>query len=152
MLPGSECLLYPSVPEGCSMIYPDEHDSLPALMRLYADTFTLAAHLAFLAARLRKEKQSQSFAEFDPRTEDINHLRREFSRLWESPDISYWNQHQDRLPRRSREILQQVSLFHAGYFALDFNFVIVSYPLSCLPAVLLQQHVAWSTFRVRPHA
>lgn len=110
MLPTAECLLYPSVPEGYSMIYPEEHDSLPVLMRLYAETFTLAAHLGFLAAQIRKEKQSQSFADFDPRTEEISHLRREFSRLWESPDVSYWYQNQDSLPRRSREILQQVSL------------------------------------------
>lgn len=131
------------------MIYPEEHDSLPALMRLYAETFRLAAHLGYLAAQLRKERQSQSFAEFDPRTEDISHLRREFSRLWESPDISYWYQHQDSLPRRSREILQQVSLFRVAFYALDFDFIAVSYALPCLPPVLLQQHVAWSMSRVR---
>lgn len=145
MLPASDCLLYPSVSDGYSMIYPEEHDTLPALMRLYAETFNLAAHLGFLAAQLRKEKQSPSFADFDPRTEDISRLRREFSRLWESPDISYCYQHQDSLPRRSREILQQVSLCHVGSYALNPNFVTVSDPLSRLPTVLLQQHVGWST-------
>lgn len=133
------------------MIYPEEHDSLPVLMRLYAETFTLAAHLGFLAAQLRKEKQSQSFAAFDPRTEEISHLRREFSRLWESPDISYWYQNQDSLPRRSREILQQVSLSRMSFSALNTNPITVSHAVPCLPAILLQQHVAWSTSRVRTH-
>ena len=109
MLPTSECLLYPSVPEGYSMIYPEEHDSLPVMMRLYADSFTLAAQLGFLAAQLRQDKQSQPFAEFDKRSKEIANLRQAFARLWETPEITYWSQHQDTLPRRSKEILQQVS-------------------------------------------
>ncbi|KAJ5670256.1 transcriptional regulator family: Fungal Specific TF [Penicillium maclennaniae] len=109
MLPASECLLYPSVPEGYSMIYPEEHDSLPVMMRLYADSFTLAAQLGFLAAQLRQEKQSQPFAEFNKRSKEIANLRQAFARLWETPEITYWSQHQETLPRRSKEILQQVS-------------------------------------------
>lgn len=108
MLPTSECLLYPSVPEGYSMIYPEEHDSLPVMMRLYADTFTLAAQLGFLAAQLRQDKQSRP-SEFDQQPKDISNLRQAFARLWEAPDVTYWSQHQDILPRRSKEILQQVS-------------------------------------------
>ncbi|KAJ5195124.1 transcriptional regulator family: Fungal Specific TF [Penicillium cinerascens] len=114
MLPTSECLLYPSVPEGHSMIYPEEHDSLPVMMRLYADTFTLAAQLGFLAAQLRRDKQSRP-SEFDQRPKDISNLRQAFARLWEAPDVTYWSQHQDTLPRRSKEILQQsATLFHSS--------------------------------------
>lgn len=111
MLPGSECLLYPSAPEGYSVIYSDEHESLPVIMRLYHDTFRLAAQLGFLATRLRHDKQNVPFEEFDKRSQELSDLRRAFGRLWESPDVAFLHQHQDNLPRRSRETMQQVSCF-----------------------------------------
>ncbi|KAJ5647573.1 hypothetical protein N7490_003945 [Penicillium lividum] len=113
MLPGSECLLYPSVAEGFSVIYPEEHDSLPIMMRLYADTFRLATQLGFLAAQLRREKQTLLVSEFDQRTKEVRDLRQAFGRLWEAPDVSWYHQHQESLPRRSQEIIQQsATLFH----------------------------------------
>lgn len=116
MLPGSECLLYPSAPEGYSVIYSDEHESLPVLMRLYHDTFRLAAQLGFLAIRLRHDRRNLPFEEFDKRSHELSDLRRAFGRLWESPDVAFVHQHQDNLPRRSREIMQQVSSFHFSLF------------------------------------
>lgn len=110
MLPSSDCLLYPSAAEGFSVIHQDEHDSLPVIMRLYADTFVLAARLGFLAAQLRQDKQSLPLADFNERTKEVADLRQAFGRLWESPDVAFWYQHQDSLPRRSQEILQQVCL------------------------------------------
>lgn len=111
MLPSSECLLYPSAAEGFSVIHQDEHDSLPLIMRLYADTFVLAAQLGFLATQLRQAKQSLPLADFNERTkEEVADLRQAFGQLWESPDVAFWYQHQDSLPRRSQEILQQVCL------------------------------------------
>ncbi|KAJ5235928.1 hypothetical protein N7489_006019 [Penicillium chrysogenum] len=113
MLPGSECLLYPSAPEGYSVIYSDEHESLPVLMRLYHDTFRLAAQLGFLAIRLRHDRRNLPFEEFDKRSHELSDLRRAFGRLWESPDVAFVHQHQDNLPRRSREIMQQsATLYH----------------------------------------
>ncbi|KAJ5611540.1 transcriptional regulator family: Fungal Specific TF [Penicillium herquei] len=113
MLPGSECLLYPSVAEGFSVIYADEHDSLPVMMRLYADTFKLAAQLGFLASQLRRDKQSLPMSEFHPRSKELVELRQAFGQLWEAPDVAWWHQHQEGLPRRSQEILQQsATLFH----------------------------------------
>lgn len=113
MLPGSESLLYPNAPEGYSVIYSDEHESLPIIMRLYHDTFRLAAQLGFLATQLRHDKQNMPFAEFNQRSQEISELRLAFSRLWESPDVAFLHQHQDNLPRRSREIMQQVSSFRS---------------------------------------
>lgn len=113
MLPGSECLLYPSAPEGYSVIYSDEHESLPVIMRLYHDTFRLAAQLGFLATRLRHDKQNVPFEEFDKRSQELSDLRQAFGRLWESPDVAFLHQHQDNLPRRSREFMQQVSSFRS---------------------------------------
>lgn len=113
MLPGYECLCYPSNPEGYSVVYPEETDSLPTMMHLYAETFKLAAQLGFLGAQLRQERQSLSYDAFDQRSKELTDLRAAFSRLWESPDIAFWKQHQDSLPRRSQEIMQQsATLFH----------------------------------------
>lgn len=109
MLPGSESLLYPNAPEGYSVIYADEHDSLPVIMRLYHDTFRLAAQLGFLATRVRHDKQNLPYAEFNPRSQEISDIRQALSRLWESPDVAFLHQHQNSLPRRSREFMQQVS-------------------------------------------
>lgn len=110
MLPGSESLLYPSVNEGYSVIYPEEHESLPTLMRLYADTFSLATQIGFLGSRLRQEKLTVPFAEFNQRTKEVGDLRQALTRLWEASDVAFWYQRQESLPRRSQEILQQVSL------------------------------------------
>lgn len=108
MLPGSDSLLYPNAPEGYSVIYTDEHESLPVIMRLYHDTFRLAAQLGFLAVELRRNKQNLSLADDPPRLQEMNDLRQALSGLWESPDVAFLHQHQDSLPRRSREIIQQV--------------------------------------------
>ena len=116
MLPGSESLLYPSAPEGYSVIYSDEHESLPVIMRLYHDTFRLAAQLGFLATSLRHDRRNLPFAEFDKRSQELSDLRQAFGRLWESPDVAFLHQHQDNLPRRSREIMQQVSSFRFPLF------------------------------------
>lgn len=109
MLPGSNSLLYPATAEGYSVIYPDEHESLPTLMRLYADVFSLATQIGFLGSRLRQEKLSVPFSEFNVRTKEIVDLRQALNRLWEAADVAYWYQRQDSLPRRSKEMLQQVS-------------------------------------------
>ncbi|KAJ5217548.1 uncharacterized protein N7469_011173 [Penicillium citrinum] len=115
MLPGSDCLLYPSATEGYSVIYADEHESLPTIMRLYADTFRLTARLGFLATQLRHDKQSLPYPDFHQRSKEISGLRAAFAGLWEAPDVSYWSQHQESLPRRSQEILQQsATLFHVS--------------------------------------
>ncbi|KAJ5328505.1 transcriptional regulator family: Fungal Specific TF [Penicillium brevicompactum] len=113
MLPGSESLLYPNSPEGYSVIHPGEHESLPIIMRLYHDTFRLAAQVGFLATRIRHDKQNLPYAEFNPRSQEINDLRQALSRLWESPDVAFLHQHQDSLPQRSRELMQQsATLYH----------------------------------------
>jgi hypothetical protein len=91
------------------VIYPDEHESLPTLMRLYADTFSLATQIGFLGSRLHQEKLSVPFSDFNQRSKEIGDLRQALSRLWEASDVAYWYQRQDSLPRRSQEILQQVS-------------------------------------------
>ncbi|KAJ5477234.1 hypothetical protein N7539_007378 [Penicillium diatomitis] len=116
MLPDWQSLLYPSGTEGYSVIYSDEHDSLPALMRLYANSFAVTAQIGFLGARLRREKHSPARSEFHPHTEEIAELRRTLARLWEASDVAYWSQHRESLPQRSQEILQQsATLYHLSH-------------------------------------
>lgn len=129
MLPGSNSLLYPATAEGYSVIYPDEHESLPILMRLYADAFSLATQIGFLGSRLRQEKLSVPFSEFNARTKEIADLRQALNRLWEATDVAYWYQRQDSLPRRSKEILQQVSSLQLRHFLHCFP-ILIDYPPS----------------------
>jgi hypothetical protein len=115
LLPGSDSLLYPSATDGYSVIYPDEHDSLPTLMRLYADTFSLATRIGFLGSQLRQEKLTVPFSDFNQRSKEISDLRQALSRLWEASDVAFWYQRQESLPRRSQEMLQQsATLFHVS--------------------------------------
>ena len=135
MLPEWDSLLYPSAAEGYSVIYSDEHDSLPTLMRLYADSFSVAAQIGFLGARLRREKHTVPGSEFHPQTQEMAELRRALSRLWEASDVAYWSQHRDSLPRRSREILQQVSPPPSPY--LSSPFLLSFAPFSALLPILV---------------
>jgi hypothetical protein len=115
MLPSPESLLYPSTPEGYSIIYAGEHDSLPTLMRLYTSTFKLTARLGFLATQLRHEKSTLPFADFNARAAEIASIRTSLSSLWDTPDVSFWSANRTALPLRSSEILQQsLALFHAA--------------------------------------
>src|SRR5215469_6635614 len=63
MLPKPEFQLYPLGPSGYSIIYPEETDSLPAILHLHHETFVLAARLGFLAADLRRESVSSALSD-----------------------------------------------------------------------------------------
>jgi hypothetical protein len=117
MLPEPECQLYPLGPGGYSIIYPEESDSLPDILQLHHQTFSLAARLGFLAAELRQGvsptfedgSDHESFAHVIPQSEKLFGIQHRLRRLWErSSSVIYYCQHLDRLPRRSRELLQQV--------------------------------------------
>lgn len=119
MLPGPGFVLYPLGPGGYSAIYPEESDSLPLILQLHHDTFVLAARLGFLAAELRRESISPPFLNGSISTGSFTHpaerqkklfgIREAFKLLWESPNATLLRQHLDSFPRRSRELLQQVS-------------------------------------------
>ncbi|KAL2003456.1 hypothetical protein VTN02DRAFT_3767 [Thermoascus thermophilus] len=119
MLPGPGCLLYPLGPGGYSAIYPEESDSLPLVLQLHHDTFVLAARLGFLAAELRRESISSPFLDRSIGTGSFTHaaqrqkklfgIREAFKLLWGSPPATLLRQHLDSLPRRPRELLQQVN-------------------------------------------
>lgn len=151
MLPGSESLLYPSAPEGYSIIYPGEHDSLPVMMRLYSNMFTLAAQLGFLAVQLRRDRQTLPFSDLNQRSQDICDIRQPMGQLWESPDIAFLHQHQNNLPRRSWEVLQQVRCSNSIHAFPNTNPITVGRIIPCLHVALLQQYVAGPTSRVRFH-
>ncbi|PTU19230.1 hypothetical protein P175DRAFT_0461771 [Aspergillus ochraceoroseus IBT 24754] len=115
LLPQAECLLYPVGPEGTSMVYPDEYDTLPLIMRLYRNCFQLAVRLGLLAADIRRSKAQG----LDPHTESLHQelegLRAELRRLWDSPEARFLVQNQSTLPKRSQNSLRQLSvLFHTS--------------------------------------
>ncbi|KAL1965612.1 hypothetical protein VTN77DRAFT_5289 [Rasamsonia byssochlamydoides] len=124
MLPSPECQLYPLAANGSSVIYPEESDSLPAVLQLYHKTFVLAARLGFLAAELRRGSISPAFSDGSmspgPFVHAAQHsgklyeIRHSLQRLWESPNTTYLCQHMNNFPQRPRELLQNaLTLYHA---------------------------------------
>lgn len=119
MLPEPEFQLYPLGPDGYSVIYPEEVDSLPAILRLHHETFILASRLGFLAADLRKGSLSPtfwngsmsptSFSDAIHQSNKLMDIQHGLRILWGSANAVYLCQRIDSLPQRSREILQQVS-------------------------------------------
>lgn len=119
MLPEPEFQLYPLGPDGYSVIYPEEADSLPAILRLHRETFILASRLGFLAAELRKGSLSPtfwdgsmsptSFSDAIHQSNKLMDIQHGLKILWGSSNAVYLCQRMDSLPQRSREILQQVS-------------------------------------------
>ncbi|KAN0086706.1 Fungal specific transcription factor domain containing protein [Elaphomyces granulatus] len=125
MLPEPEFQLYPLGPDGYSVIYPEEVDSLPAILRLHHETFILASRLGFLAADLRKGSLSPtfwdgsisptSFSDAIHQSNKLMDIQHGLRILWGSANAVYLCQHIDSLPQRSREILQQSwTLYHAS--------------------------------------
>jgi hypothetical protein len=124
MLPEPEFQLYPLEPDGYSVIYPEEADSLPAILRLHRETFILASRLGFLAAELRKGSLSPtfwdgsmsptSFSDAIHQSNKLMDIQHGLKILWGSSNAVYLCQRMDSLPQRSREILQQsLTLYHA---------------------------------------
>ncbi|XHG05253.1 hypothetical protein AWENTII_008493 [Aspergillus wentii] len=115
LLPEAGSLLYPAGNGGYSVIYPQENDSLPILLRLYHDTFILSFQLGFLGAEIRRSIKQSSFMFIpsDRQQREISGIQEAFRGLWESPNIQYLLQ--TDLPKRSKDILQQSSaLLHTA--------------------------------------
>lgn len=114
LLPSSGSQLYPVAPSGHSVIYPEEHDTLPSVLHFNHETFLLASRLAFLAADLRR--QSDEYHTGSPRSPNqscdpkrrLYEIRDSFHRLWDCPQAHYLCENMKVLPQRSREVLQNV--------------------------------------------
>lgn len=112
LLPSSGSQLYPVAPSGHSVIYPEEHETLPSVLHFNRETFLLASRLAFLAADLRRSDdytgspRSPNQA-FDPKRR-LYEIRDSFHRLWDNPQARYLCENMKVLPQRSREVLQNV--------------------------------------------
>ncbi|KAL1987628.1 hypothetical protein VTN96DRAFT_2869 [Rasamsonia emersonii] len=124
MLPSPECQLYPLAANGYSVIYPEESDSLPAVLQLYHKTFVLAARLGFLAADLRRgsisaafgdgSTSSGSFAHAAQHSGKLYEIRHSLQQLWQSSNATYLCQRMDSFPQRPKELLQNaLTLYHA---------------------------------------
>lgn len=112
LLPSSGSQLYPVAPSGHSVIYPEEHETLPSVLHFNRETFLLASRLAFLAADLRRSDDCTGSPRspnqaFDPKRR-LYEIRDSFHRLWDNPRAHYLCENMKVLPQRSREVLQNV--------------------------------------------
>ncbi|RAL08678.1 uncharacterized protein BO97DRAFT_437458 [Aspergillus homomorphus CBS 101889] len=105
-------LFHPLGHNGPSLLYA-EYDGIPTLSRLYYDTFILAIRLGLLSVELRKAKAHFFDSQVHSRQQELEHIRDDLARLWDHHEIQYIIQNQASLPRRSHDLLQQISiLFH----------------------------------------
>lgn len=126
MLPGPEHILYPTGGDGISVIHPEEQESLPTILQLSYDTFLAAANLGFLAAEARNEMLGSAafvgsgtststmpyaimgFSPSEQWHQEVLALQQRLRMLWESPEALFLMRHRNSLPKRSREVLEQV--------------------------------------------
>jgi hypothetical protein len=112
LLPGCESQLYPVAPSGHSIIYPEEHDTLPSVLQINHETFLFASRLAFLSADIRQKgvyynASPASLHSIDTKAR-LYEIRNSFHHLWDCPQARYLCENMDNLPQRSRELLQNV--------------------------------------------
>lgn len=118
MTPASNCQLYPVGLNGCSVIYPEEQSTLPTILQLNHDVFIHAVRLALLGAECRRDMLSQTYLDGSIGYASIGRadqekrlfsIQQSLTRLWESPHVGMLEQQAHQLPRRSKELFQQVS-------------------------------------------
>lgn len=152
LLPSSGSQLYPVAPSGHSVIYPEEHETLPSVLHFNHETFLLASKLAFLTADLRRSADYTGSPRspdqaFDPKRR-LYEIRNSFHRLWDCPQAHYLFENMKVLPQRSREVLQNVRFEFFIFVEQRLTFLgIVTLPL--LHALFLHQPVEWTTTRTR---
>lgn len=125
MMPPPSFHLYPLAIDGSSIIYPNEADTLPAVLQLNYDISVLAARLGQLARELRKETLGQTYSEdgfmfqrhtnMRIRQRRVFEIQEEFRQLWTAPNIVLLGQSMEVLPRRSREVYQHVGTLHSDF-------------------------------------
>ncbi|OKL64333.1 hypothetical protein UA08_00025 [Talaromyces atroroseus] len=128
MLPGSESQLHPVAPSGHSIIYPEEHNTLPSVLQINHETFIFATRLAFLAADIRQkgvyyDASPTSLNSVDAQAR-LYEIRNSFHHLWDCPHARYLCENMDVLPQRSREMLQNVAEAIVNSSQFDFRFIV----------------------------
>jgi hypothetical protein len=119
IIPPPDSHQHPLGTDGSSIIYPEESDTLPTVLQLRYNVSVRGARLGLLAQELRKEARGQTYADepfmtqkrIDTRVRQrrILKLQEEFRHLWTVTNIVMLEQRLKLLPRRSKEIFQQVS-------------------------------------------
>ncbi|PYH94431.1 hypothetical protein BO71DRAFT_325475 [Aspergillus ellipticus CBS 707.79] len=106
-------LFFPTSSNGSTSIYADEHGSLPTIVRLYHDTFTLAVRLGFLVEDSRRARGSYFGINWRSQQQEAKDLHDVLIRLWDDQEVRFMFQNHASLPQQSQNILQQLSiLFH----------------------------------------
>lgn len=89
--------------------YPQADNSLPLIMRLYYDTFTLAIRIGLLAVETRDAKESYLNNYLGSRRQELREVRDVLIRLWGQQEVGYLYQNQISLSEQSQCLLQPVS-------------------------------------------
>ncbi|PYH76129.1 hypothetical protein BO82DRAFT_347741 [Aspergillus uvarum CBS 121591] len=115
-------LFYPIGPEDSSLLYAD-YDGISTLSRLYYDTIILAIRLGVVSVELRKAKAQSFDPRLNSRQQELGHIREALAGLWDHPEIQYMIHNQAGLPRRSHDMLQQISILFHTCFLFSFTSV-----------------------------
>ncbi|KKY17407.1 hypothetical protein UCRPC4_g05651 [Phaeomoniella chlamydospora] len=113
--------LAPLGPDGMSLIYPEEADTLPLLLQLNYEVVMLAARLGLLAKELRIGTSITTFAgpsalrvDTCIRNRRIFEIQEALRRMWTAPNILHIQQSADLLPPRPKRLLEHANaLFRA---------------------------------------
>ncbi|KAL5685084.1 hypothetical protein EMGR_004653 [Emarellia grisea] len=119
-------------------VFLEDGDSLIAL-RLYHNTFKLAARLGFLAAESRRINLPFPCSHHDQRQREVCEWREALWLLWNSPEAQFLARAQESLPLFLQEILWQTSLLY--HTSLIFSYTSL-WPGQCLgPGAAPQEEV-----------
>ncbi|PKX95730.1 uncharacterized protein P174DRAFT_459233 [Aspergillus novofumigatus IBT 16806] len=98
----------------------EDGDSL-IVLRLYHDTFKLAARLGFLAAESRRINLPFPCSHEDQRQTEVCEWREALWLLWNSPEAQFLARTQESLPLFLQEILWQTSLLYHTSFLFSYT-------------------------------
>ncbi|GFF49318.1 hypothetical protein IFM46972_08771 [Aspergillus udagawae] len=121
----------------------EDGDSL-IVLRLYHDTFKLAARLGFLAAKSRRINLPFPCSHQDQRQREVCEWREALWLLWNSPEAQFLARAQESLPLFLQEILWQTSLLY--HTSLLFSYTSLwpgqSFGLGAAPQEEIRHHAA----------
>ncbi|ERF75071.1 hypothetical protein EPUS_04853 [Endocarpon pusillum Z07020] len=123
MMPPPSFHLYPLSPDGSSIIYAGETESLPTILQLNYEVTVLAVRLGLLAQELRRDATALAFDSQEMgshhrhvstklRQQRVYELQEALRQLWLSPSTLMLGQQPEMLPPRSRQSFEHASALY----------------------------------------
>ncbi|KAE8389980.1 hypothetical protein BDV23DRAFT_156080 [Aspergillus alliaceus] len=114
LLPGPESILSSIASSGPGAIDSLELNIFTFMLRLYKDVFSLAVRLALKISEMKNLSSTYTQTPTGLQQQAAE-LYGELKRLWESPDVLFWNENRSRLSKKLQNILEQAHLlFHTS--------------------------------------